>query len=700
KDLLIGVTRFFRDAEAFESLKDTAALELLKKAEDKTQLRLWCMACSTGEEAYSLAILFYEKMQELGIDYDVKIFATDIDRDSIEYAGLGIYPESIVTDVSQERLYKFFTKKENTFQVNPEIRRMVIFANHNVLQDPPFSAIDMVSCRNMLIYLKPEMQQRVLGAFHFSVKQNGFLFLGSSETVGELSGIFSLIDTKWKIYQCKQKSAQNRVTDYFVPPVQPNKTKQERFPQKVYTQKNSSDEVLESAYDYLVHEFVPPSIIIDRNLTLIHVCREASEFMKIPTGKISLNVLEMLPNGIKAALSTAVHKALKDDGPVTYRDLTLQKSGETRYIDLSVKPILDRQNNPIGYFLVVFEDHEGTVHKTDSKEKSSFDEQQNKMIADLEQELQFTKENLQATIEELETSNEELQATNEELIASNEELQSTNEELQSVNEELYTVNAEYQNKIEELSEANNDLKNFLNNTDIGMVFLDKDFKIRKYTPAVTEVINIMEMDVGRPIEHITRNMKSSDFMEDVRSVLINLVPVEKEIYIKTGKWYLMKILPYRTVNNVVEGIVITFLDINEKKQFEDKLEKERDLLMRILENSPVAKTMVDREGNVVFANQKAAEIFGISREEILQRSFGDRGWKITDYEGKHIPIEELPFSKIMQTAESVYNYKHAVAKPDGTVIYLSISGSPLFSEQGEEVDGAVFSIQEDNQEDK
>ena len=577
---------------------------------------------------------------------------------------------------------------------------MVIFANHNVLQDPPFSAIDMVSCRNMLIYLKPEMQQRVLGAFHFSVKQNGFLFLGSSETVGELSGVFSLIDTKWKIYQCKQKSAQTRVTDYFVPPVQPNKKKHERFTQKAYPQRSSSDDVLESAYDYLMHEFVPPSIIIDRNLTLIHVCREASEFMKIPTGKISLNVLEMLPNGIKAALSTAVHKALKEDGPVTYRDLTLQKSGETRYIDLSVKPILDRQNTPIGYFLVIFEDHEGTVHKADSEEKSSFDEQQNKMIADLEQELQFTKENLQATIEELETSNEELQATNEELIASNEELQSTNEELQSVNEELYTVNAEYQNKIEELSEANNDLKNFLNNTDIGMVFLDKDFKIRKYTPAVTEVINIMEMDVGRPIEHITRNIEGSGFMEDVRSVLINLVPVEKEISTKKGKWYLMRILPYRTVNNVVEGIVITFLDINEKKQFEDKLEKERDLLMRILENSPVAKTMVDREGNIVFANQKAAEIFGLSREEILQRSFGDRGWKITDYEGKEIPIEELPYSKIMQTAESVYNYTHAIEKPDGTVIYLSISGSPLFSEQGKEVDGAVFSIQEDKQEDK
>jgi two-component system CheB/CheR fusion protein len=477
--------------------------------------------------------------------------------------------------------------------------------------------------------------------------------------------------------------------------LQPHKKKRDRFPQKVYTQKSSSDDIMESAYDYLVHEYVPPSIIIDRNLNLIHVCREAARFMKIPAGKVSFNVLELLPNGIKAAVSTAVHKALKEDSPITYRDLSMEGEGKTKYVDLSVRPVLDRQNNAAGYFLVMFEDHEDHVHKTEDEEKVSFNEQQNKMIADLEQELQFTKENLQATIEELETSNEELQATNEELIASNEELQSTNEELQSVNEELYTVNAEYQNKIEELSEANNDLKNFLNNTDIGMVFLDKDFKIRKYTPAVTEVINIMEMDIGRPIEHITRNMEGQEFMEDVRKVLINLVPVEKELSTKQGKWYHMKILPYRTVNNVVEGIVITFLDIDEKKQFEDKLEKERDLLMRVLENSPVGKTMVDREGNIVFANQTAAEIFGISREEILKRSFADRGWKITDFNGKEIPVEKLPFSKIMQTRQSVYGYKHAIEKPDGSVIYLSISGAPLFSEE-EQVDGAVFSIQETN----
>ncbi|MCF7952286.1 MAG: PAS domain-containing protein, partial [Spirochaetaceae bacterium] len=477
--------------------------------------------------------------------------------------------------------------------------------------------------------------------------------------------------------------------------LQPNKKKRERFPEKIYTRKSGNDDILESAYDFLVHEYVPPTLLIDRNLSLIHVCREASDFMKIPTGKISLNVLDMLPHGIKAAVSTAVHKALKEDSPITYRDLSLQDGQSIRYIDLSVRPVLDRRNNPAGYFLVMLEDHAGRTFKPEGQEKTTFDDQQNKMIADLEQELQFTKENLQATIEELETSNEELQATNEELIASNEELQSTNEELQSVNEELYTVNAEYQNKIEELSEANNDVKNFLNNTDIGMVFLDKEFKIRKYTPAVTEVINIMEMDVGRPIEHITRNIAGQEFMDDVNRVLMSLVPVEKEIATKNGKWFLMKILPYRTVNNVVEGIVITFLDTDEKKRFEEKLEQERDLLMRILENSPIAKTMVDQQGNIVFTNQKAAEVFGIDRDEILQRGFSDRGWKITDSEGYEIPVEELPFSKIMQTHKPVYDYTHSIEKPDGSKINLRISGAPLFSETNGDVEGAVFSIQQE-----
>jgi len=228
-----------------------------------------------------------------------------------------------------------------------------------------------------------------------------------------------------------------------------------------------------------------------------------------------------------------------------------------------------------------------------------------------------------------------------------------------------------------------------------MVFLDKEFKIRKYTPAVTEVINIMEMDVGRPIDHITRNIEGQEFMDDINKVLMSLVPIEKEIVSKTGKWFLMKILPYRTVNNVVEGIVITFLDIDEKKRFEEKLEQERDLLMRILENSPIAKTMVDHQGNIVFANQKAAEVFGIAREEILERGFGDRGWKITDPEGQEIPVEELPFSKIMQTHKPVYDYEHSIEKPDGSKIKLRISGAPLFSETNGEVEGAVFSIQQE-----
>jgi two-component system CheB/CheR fusion protein len=698
KDLLIGVTRFFRDAEAFERLKEEVLPELFKQKKKEKQLRIWCLGCSTGEEPYSLAILFHEKMSELNVDFDIKIFATDTDRESIEYAGVGVYPESIVADIDQERLHAHFTKKQNTFQVNSEIRRMVIFAHHNVMKDPPFSSIDMVSCRNMLIYLKPSFQQKVLGALHFSLRKGGYLFLGTSESVGDLTSVFSMVDSKWKIYQCRVKSRSKKLSDYFVPPVQkPSKKSSPRYPEKLYSHERASKEdggeMLESAYNYLIDEYVPPALVIDTNFNLIHICRDAGSFIRMPPGQVSLNVLSLIPEGVKAAVSTAVHRSVKENAPVTYRELYYKTETSFSIIDLSVRPIFDRDNQSAGYFLLIFDAHDNDGKSIDHPREDEVADQQNKMVADLEQELQFTKENLQATIEELETSNEELQATNEELIASNEELQSTNEELQSVNEELYTVNAEYQNKIEELTQVNNDMKNFLNNTDIGMVFLDRELKIRKYTPAVTEAINIMEMDLGRPLDHLTRNIRHPDFMEEVREVLDTLVTKEKEITTKEGRWMLMKILPYRTINNVIEGIVITFLDIDERKRYEQQLQQERNLLMTILENSPVGKTMVDANGMIVYTNKRAADIFGLSREEVLKRSFADRGWQIADDAGNPIDEEDLPFPTIVRTGEVLTGYRHTIKKPDGTEIKLEINGSPTFGEDGQ-VNGAVFSIEE------
>ncbi|MFP4619333.1 MAG: chemotaxis protein CheB [Spirochaetaceae bacterium] len=710
KDLLIGVTRFFRDREAFQKLEDTVIPALLKDRDKDRKLRIWSMGCSTGEEPYSLAILFYKKMKELNREYDIKIFATDTDRESIEYAGVGVYPESIVADIDQDLLQRYFTKKQNTFQVKPEIRKMVIFAHHNIMRDPPFSSIDMVSCRNMLIYLKPKFQQKVLGALHFSLRKGGYLLLGTSETVGDLGGVFTPVDSRLKIFRCQRKNPSDKLSDYFVPPVH-IETKKKREPEKKPYIRNTSslrnnDDMLESAYSYLLQEYVPPSVVVDSSLNLVHICRESGDLIRMPAGKVSLNVLTLVPDGLKAAVSTAVHRSIKENSPITYGGLyykngdeTGDETGDTSYrINLSVRPVLDGENKAAGYFLIVFDSSgversrtpEQTGHELQESVRA---DRQHEIVTDLEQELQFTKENLQATIEELETSNEELQATNEELIASNEELQSTNEELQSVNEELYTVNAEYQNKIEELTMVNNDIKNFLNNTDIGMVFLDKNLTIRKYTPAVSSAINIMEMDIGRPLEHLTRNIRYPNFIKKVKEVLETLVPVEEEIVTKENRYMMMKINPYRTINNVIEGIVLVFVDIDERIQSEQQLERERNLLMTILENSPIGKTMVDREGRIIFVNTKAAEIFGLPREEVLSRSFSDRGWQITDYEGSPIDPSELPFSIIMRDSLPVNDYRHAIKKDDGTLVKLKINGAPVLNDK-KKAGGAVFSIEE------
>jgi two-component system, chemotaxis family, CheB/CheR fusion protein len=695
KELLIGVTRFFRDRDAFDTVSKKAIRLLFDKENKESKVRIWCPGCSTGEEAYSLAILLSQEMEKLNVNLDVKIFATDIDRESLEYAGAGTYPESIAADVESELLKKYFIKRKNSFEIQSKIRKMIVFAYHNVLKDPPFSAIDMVSCRNMLIYLKPEMQQRVLNAFHFSLRQSGFLFLGASESVGDLSTAFTTVDAKAKLYICREGARRAHLSDFFTSTPKKRVTPGKKYPEHLYRNSSTSTSMIDASYDILLTEFAPASVIINDNFDLLHICRESSPFIKIPIGKASLNLLDLVPSGIRAAVSTAVGKAIKSGEPVTYYDLLVPNEKQGNVIDLSVRPVPGDQGKATGNFLVLFllqqKDVKRMVIDSESDERIGH---QSHMIADLEQELQYTKENLQATIEELETSNEELQATNEELIASNEELQSTNEELQSVNEELYTVNAEYQNKIEELTQLNNDINNLLKNANIGMIFLDKDRRIRKYTQAATEAINIMDMDIGRPIGHLTGNIEYQQLENDISDVLDTLIPVEKEVMTKNGTWMLMRVLPYRTTNNVVDGIVMTFLNITERKNFETKLMDERNLLIRVLENSPVAKTMVDNNGAIVYANAKAEEIFNLSREEIYTLQYNDKFWNIRGLDGKPVPSDQLPYAVLRDSGKPLSGYRHyiTIGESPPKKILLQISGSPIFGDNNE-VQGAVFALE-------
>ncbi len=692
KDLLIGVTRFFRDHDSFERLKDKVIPELLKKEKSKP-IRVWCLAASTGEEAYSLAILFKEYMEDHKVSGDVKLFATDIDRDSVEFAGVGLYPESIVSDVSAERLSRFFTRIEDGYKVNENIRNMVVFASHNVLKDPPFSKMDLISCRNMLIYLNSEIQQKILSMMYFSLNKDGFLFLGSSESVGELSNGFHSLDTKAKIYKYKAgyKPPVNEV--FSVPSLQ----KRQRDLKTVNTyQDKTRGKVprLDSIFDDLLSEFVPPSVIIDENYTIVHTINNANKFLTIPQGQMSLNLLNMLPVELGTMVSSLLRRAGKNQKEVVYENIRLHED-ENREISVSGRMLTDKKTKEI-YYIVSFkekEEQEQTEVDTKKVETIDADSHYQQRINELENELQYTKENLQATVEELETSNEELQASNEELIASNEELQSTNEELQSVNEELHTVNAEHQQKIEELTQLNNDMNNLLKNTNIGVLFVDSRLSIRKITEIAEQITNIRVSDIGRPIEQISLNHIYADFVNDIKGVLDTLQAKESEIKIKDGPWYLVRIVPYRTAENAVDGVIITFIDISRLKGFEKERDKTYELIYNTLEYNPVASTIVDKNGKITFANKKAEELFGITQKQINERSFDDQKWEITDLNGNTIPAEKLPFSQVMKEQKPIYNFQHYIKVPNKKKRLLSISGAPMYSQQAE-VNGVVF-IQED-----
>jgi len=693
KELLIGVTKFFRDTEAFKELKQNIIPKIFEDNNSIEPLRIWVAGCSTGEEAYSIAILFREYLDEKNISRDIKIFATDIDKESIEYASAGVYTDSIVADVSEERLKNYFIKQSNSFRVNELIRQMVIFATHNLIKDPPFSKIDLVSCRNMLIYLEPIMQKKVISAFSFSLNKNAFLFLGSSESLGDLSNYFFTFNSKWKIFRSNHETKHHIVGELYMPTIKKDKNI------SFYTEKKpkliTDDMLLEKIRTHLLYTYIPPAIVIDSKFNIVHVFNEVNEFLKVPSGKMNLNILNMVPPELYIAIGTAVHRVLKEKTQLTYNELSYTIKDDVRFINLTVKPFHNKDEHS-ELILLVFENISATV--TENKEVGEnyeVDANAKQRIDDLQLELKYTKENLQATIEELETSNEELQATNEELIASNEELQSTNEELQSVNEELYTVNSEYQNKIEELTELNNDINNWFSTTSIGTVFLDLKLKIRKFTPAIDKFVNIINSDINRPFKHISYNFTSDKFFEDIEGVLKTLQSVEREFKTKDDNWVLLKIHPYRTIENAVKGIVITFIDITQRKRYQDQLQLERDMLHTVLENSPIAKLMINRQGYFYFANQKSQALLGFTEEEITQMSFFDPRLKFTDDKHNTILRQDFPFSKVLNKKEFLKNEKYHYEKPNGTVIHVEITAYPLFDEK-DMVLGGVFMLAEIN----
>lgn len=674
-ELLIHVTAFFRDTEAFARLLPVVS-KLVEQAGPDETIRVWVPACSTGEEAYSLAMLFQEEQQRLDKRVDVKVFATDVDEHAVEQAGQGVFPASIASDLSKERLEQFFIKFGDTYQFSPQLRKTVIFAPHNVIKDPPFTKLDLIACRNLLIYLQPEMQKKVLSMFHFALRPRGYLFLGASETVGELAGDFDTLDMKWRIYQ---KSRPTRLTlDTRSAILGAMRTTGGAADLSVQIRSTPNDSVLSRAYETLIADYAPPCLLVDEKHELLYVFGDASPFLRVPPGKPNQDVLRMVCNDLAVVLATAMHKALADKGEVVYQNVRFRDRDAERRIDLKVKCLPGRRYDDRSVerlLLVLIKERPPEGESQPAGAVFNAEGISNQRITDIEQELRQTRENLQATIEELETSNEELQATNEELVAANEELQSTNEELQSVNEELFTVNAEYQKKIGELTEANNDIDNLFRITDIGKIFLDRELRVRRFTPAATATVNLLEHDIGRPIEHISHTLVDVDLAAEVRAVLAGGEPVRREVRTRQGGWLLMQVLPYRVATRSGEGAIVTFVDVSELKRSEAALRESEAKFHDFYDNAPDLFASLDlQSGAFLDCNPTLCRSLGRSKEEIL----ASRIYQLLAPES--VDAARRAFHDSLQTG-SLRNLEQTLIRADGSPLEVMLNASAVRDSQ-------------------
>jgi two-component system CheB/CheR fusion protein len=531
KELLIGVTNFFRDPESFERLK-TVLIELVKSKPDNGQIRIWVPGCSTGEEAYSIAIIVHDCMKEAKKYLTVQIFATDIDGNAIEKARTGSY-SGIASDIDKGYLDRYFITDGNFFNIRKEIREMLVFAPQNIIKDPPFTKLDLISCRNLLIYFSAELQKKIIPLFHYSLLPDGILSLGSSETIGGFVDLFSLVDHKWKIYK-KRDSIHSAQPFIEFPTSRPIvKTG------KTFMKKNEIKDIVRLAENIILQSYSPNCVIISGEGDIVYIHGRTGKYLELTNGEAKMNVYEMAREGLKQELPALIRKVLSSKKPVTFEEIKIKSNGWTQLINLTVKQI----NEPAvmkGFLLLIFED--AAIPKKMAAAKKIYSEgRSGKIIKDLERELKSTKEILRSTVEELETSGEELkstsqemQSTNEEMQSSNEELETSKEELQSLNEELITVNTELQNKNNELTVINNDMKNLLDSIDIPTIFWDNNLLIKRFTFHATKVVNLISSDIGRPINHISTNLRYEKLIEDAKEVLRTLVYKEIELQTNDG----------------------------------------------------------------------------------------------------------------------------------------------------------------------
>ncbi|WP_459813803.1 chemotaxis protein CheB [Geotalea toluenoxydans] len=570
KELLIGVTSFFRDPAAWEQLQGVALPAILAGRPAGCVLRAWSAGCSTGEEAYSLAIAFKEVMEPVNPagKFTLQIFATDLDPDAIDKARQGLYPANIAADISPERLHRFFIKEENGYRVGKEIREMVTFATQNVIMDPPFTKLDILICRNLLIYLTPELQKKLMPLFHYSLNPGGVLFLGSAETAGTFAELFAPLNIKSRLFLRRESVSPCEPLAFPVSfaPAQQGFSKEQPM-LKPSDLQSLADQVL-------LQHFTPPAVLVNDKGDILYISGKTGRYLEPAAGKANWNIFAMAREGLRLDLSSAFQKAIRQKKAITAKGLKVGTNGSTQTIDLTVQAI-EEPEALRGMVMVVFNDVATLRGK-----KPSFNPglAANVRVLELEQELQHCREELQTTREEMQSSQEELRSTNEELQSANEELITSREEMQSMNEELQTVNAEQQSKMDELSRVNDDMRNLLNSTEIITVFLDKELHIRRFTTGVDKIFKLIPGDVGRPLSDIVSDLLYSRITEDAREVLRTLAFSEKQITATDGRWFSVRIMPYRTMEDVIDGVVITFADITVAKTLEAELREEVSVL--------------------------------------------------------------------------------------------------------------------------
>jgi len=673
-DLTINVTSFFRDPDAFAQLK--VQLRLAFSAEESREaVRAWVAGCASGEEAYSVAILLHELNEEFGGRFSLQIFATDIDPHSITTARLGLYPHGINQMVSAARLERYFTRTADGYQISTQVRESVIFALHNTFNDPPFTRMDLVCCRNMLIYLKAELQQRVLAVFHYALQPGGLLFLGSSENLGQEHIHFSALDRHWRIYRRDQERARPLSVNQV--PVNHLPAHQSRSPSLPPRPPQGTQRTVQQIQRLLLEEYAPPAAVINTQGDLVFINGRTGRYLELPSDvQQPNNVLTMVPDGLRYELAAAIQQVQREQRELTIRHLSIEASAPSMVLDLVLRPLTNIEQNLV---LIIFREQPNTSLKEPPVAE------QIDQVAVLRRELRQNREALQVTVEQMLLSTEELRATNEEHQTSIEELKSTNEELmtskeelQSLNEELITTNSEHQRIILNLGQANDDMKNLLESAGIATLFLDNNLIIKRFTPRITSVIRLLASDIGRPISDFSAKLQYPNFRQDLERVGQTLSPLEVQVQTQDQHWYLMRVSPYRTSDNFIDGVVVTFTNIDIIKDLEGQLGTSLLYADALLEKMLDAMVVFDQELRLITANQPFYQLLHTS----FLRAQGEQLVRVGN---ESLRVLDLPqrLEEMIQTQRPLENYLIDIAESGRGIQKYKIEAWPVRGATGE-----------------